>query len=205
MLGQTLAIKYEVGTQVSDGPVFAMFAARDRLTGRNIGIRQVKMPFNSEQEFLGALVDLIPEIHVSHPNVEAIYEIIEDSGQHYLITELPKGSLLTERIKRFAPFTVPVSLATIAGVVEALEAIHLNGFAHGDVGPHNIVATHDGGAKLQLAGVWKAYSSSKTAGLAVLTQMAPYLAPEVCTGQKPSVCSDLYSVGVVMFELPSAT
>jgi hypothetical protein len=201
MLGQTLAIKYEVGTQVSDGPVFAMFAARDRLTGRNIGIRQVKMPFNSEQEFLGALVDLIPEIHVSHPNVEAIYEIIEDSGQHYLITELPKGSLLTERIKRFAPFTVPVSLATIAGVVEALEAIHLNGFAHGDVGPHNIVATHDGGAKLQLAGVWKAYSSSKTAGLAVLTQMAPYLAPEVCTGQKPSVCSDLYSVGVVMFEL----
>ena len=201
MLGQTLAIKYEVGSQVSDGPVFAMFAARDRLSGRNVGIRQIKMPFNAEPEFLNALVDLLPQIQISHPNVEAVHEIIEDAGQHYLITELPKGSLLTERIKRFAPFTVPVSLATIAGVVEALDAIHRSGIAHGDVGPHNIVATHDGGAKLQLAGVWKAYSSSRTAGLAVLSQMAPYLAPEVCTGQKPSACSDLYSVGVVLFEL----
>ena len=97
MLGQTLSIKYEVGSQVSDGPVFAMFAARDRLTGRNVGIRQIKMPFNAEAEFLSALVNLIPQIQVNHPNVEAIYEIIEDSGQHYLITELPKGSLLLMR------------------------------------------------------------------------------------------------------------
>ena len=201
MIGPTLAVKYEIGTQVSDGAVFTMFSARDRLSGKNIGIRQIKMPFNSEPEFVSALVNLMPQIQINHPNVEAIFEIIEDSGQHYVISELPKGSLLTERIKRFAPFTVPVALATIAGVVEALEAIHLCGIAHGDVGPHNIIATHDGSAKLQLAGVWKAYSSSRTAGVAVLAQMAPYLAPEVCTGQKPSVTSDLYSVGVVLFEL----
>ena len=201
MIGQTLAIKYEISAQVADSPVFTMFSARDRLTGRNVGIRQIKMPFNAEPEFIFSLVNLLPQITVNHPNVEAIYEIVEDSGQHYVISELPKGSLLTERIKRFAPFTVPVSLATVAGVVEALEAIHLNGFAHGDVGPHNIIATHDGSAKLQLAGVWKAYSSSRTAGVAVLAQMAPYLAPEVCTGQKPSATSDLYSVGVLLFEL----
>ncbi len=201
MLGQTLAVKYEIGSQISDGPVFAMFSARDRLSGKNIGIRQIKMPFNSEPEFIVSLVDLLPVIRISHPNVESGYEVIEDSGQHYLLSELPKGSLLTERIKRFAPFTVPVSLATIEGVTEALDAIHRSGIAHGDVGPHNIIAMHDGSAKLQLAGVWKAYSSSRTAGFAVLAQMAPYLAPEVCTGQKPSATSDLYSVGIVLFEL----
>ena len=201
MIGQTLAVKYEISAQVSEGPIFLMFSARDRLSSRNVGIRQIKMPFNLEPEFINSLVSLLPQIQVNHPNVEAIYEIVEDAGQHYIISEMPKGSQLTERIKRFAPFTVPVSLATIAGVVEALDAIHMNGFAHGDVGPHNIVATHDGSAKLQLAGVWKAYSSSRTAGVAVLGQMAPYLAPEVCTGQKPSVSSDLYSVGVILFEL----
>lgn len=201
MIGQTLAVKYEVSTQVADGPVFTMFSARDRLSGRLVGIRQLKMPFNGEPEFLSSLVGLLPEIQVNHPNVEAIYEVVEDGGQHYIISEMPKGSLLTERIKRFAPFTVPVSLATIAGVVEALDAIHSSGIAHGDVGPHNIIATHDGSAKLQMAGIWKAYSSSRTAGVAVLSQMAPYLAPEVCTGQKPGPRSDLYSVGVVLFEL----
>ncbi len=201
MIGQTLAVKYEISTQVADGAIFTMFSARDRLSGKNVGIRQIKMPFNSEPEFVASLVNLLPQLQINHPNVEAIYEIVEDAGQHYIISELPKGSQLTERIKRFAPFTVPVALATIAGVVEALEAIHLCGIAHGDVGPHNIIATHDGGAKLQLAGVWKAYSSSRTAGVAVLAQMAPYLAPEVCTGQKPSVTSDLYSVGVVLYEL----
>lgn len=178
-----------------------MFSARDRLSGRNVGIRQIKLPFNSESEFINSLVQLLPQLQINHPNVEALYEIIEDAGQHYIISELPKGSQLSERIKRFAPFTVPVSLATIAGVVEALDAIHMAGLAHGDVGPHNIIATHDGSAKLQLAGIWKAYSSSRTAGVAVLAQMAPYLAPEVCTGQKPSVTSDLYSVGVVLYEL----
>ncbi len=201
MIGQTLAIKYEIIAQVADSPVFTMFSARDRLSGRNVGIRQIKMPFNAEPEFISALVGLIPSVQISHPNIEAISEVVEDSGQHYIISELPKGSLLTERIKRFAPFTVPVTLATIIGVVEALEALHQNGIAHGDIGPHNIIATHDGGARVQLAGIWKAYSSSRTAGVAVLAQMAPYLAPEVCTGQKPSATSDLYSVGVILFEL----
>ena len=201
MIGQTLTVKYDVGPQIVDSPVFTMYSARDRLSGRNVGIRQINLPFNNEPEFVSALVALLPQVQVNHPNVEAMIEVIEDAGQHYIISDLPKGSLLTERIKRFAPFTVPVTIATVAGIVEALEALHVSGIAHGDVGPHNIIATHDGSAKLQLAGVWKAYSSSRTAGVAVLGQMAPYLAPEVCTGQKPSVTSDLYSVGVVLFEL----
>jgi eukaryotic-like serine/threonine-protein kinase len=201
MIGQTLAVKYEISAQISDSPVFTMFSARDRLSGRSVGIRQIKMPFNSEPEFVSSIVSLLPEIQTNHPNVEALYEVVEDSGQHYIISELPKGSHLTERIKRFAPFTVPVTLATVVGVVEALDALHTQGIAHGDVGPHNIIATHDGSAKLQLAGIWKAYSSSRSAGVAVLAQMAPYLAPEVCTGQKPSATSDLYSVGVILFEL----
>ncbi len=201
MIGQTLAVKYEVSAQVADGPIFTMFAASDRLNGRNVGIRQVRMPFNAEPEFINSLVGLLPEIQINHPNVESIYEIVEDSGQHYVISEMPKGSLLTERIKRFAPFTVPVSLATVIGILEGLDGIHMSGIAHGDVGPHNIIATHDGSAKVQLPGIWKAYSSSRTAGVAVLNQMAPYLAPEVCTGQRPSMSSDLYSVGVILFEL----
>ncbi|HLO97120.1 MAG TPA: PASTA domain-containing protein, partial [Fimbriimonas sp.] len=138
---------------------------------------------------------------VNHPLVENISEILEDAGQHYLISDVPKGSSMVERVKRFAPFSVPVALASIVGLTEAIDAIHMAGFAHGDIGPHNIVATHDGVSKVQMAGLWQAYASSRTAGVAVLGQMAPYLAPEVCAGARPSMLSDIYSIGVVFFEL----
>ena len=201
MIGKTLAVRYEINAQVNDGPMFRMYSARDRLTGRNVGIREIKEPFNSEVSFINALAKSLPSLQVSHPALEFLHEVVEEEHQRYLISEMPKGSLLTERIKRFAPFTVPVSLATTQGILEGLDVLHQAGIAHGDVGAHNVIATPDGSAKLQLGGVWKTYSESRTAGAAVLPLMDPYLAPEVCQGANPSAQSDLYSVGIVLFQL----
>lgn len=200
-MDNSLAVRYDLLSEISEGPVFTLFSARDRLTGRNVGIRQIKMPFNAEQEYVYSLVQYAQNCQVNHPLVENISEVIEESGQHYLISDVPKGSVLSERVKRFAPFSVPVALASIIGLTEAVDAVHMAGFAHGDIGPHNIIATHDGVSKLQMAGLWQAYASSRTAGLAVLGQMAPYLAPEVCAGARPGMLSDIYSVGIVFFEL----
>ena len=178
-----------------------MYSARDRLSGRSVGIREINQPFNDEAAFVRSLVEQIPKLSVGHPALENLQEIFEEKGQHYIISEMPKGSLLRDRIKRFAPFTVPVALATAQAIAEALDALHQSGIAHGDVGPHNVIATHDGSAKLQLAGIWQSYPLSRTAGAAVLPQMAPYLAPEVCTGATPNPLSDLYSLGVILYEL----
>lgn len=201
MIGKTLAVRYEIQAQVSEGAMFKMYSARDRLTGRNVGIREFKAPFNTEAKFINSVADILPSLQISHPALEFIHELVEEESQHYLISEMPKGSLLSERIKRFAPFTVPVALSTVQGIVEGLDVLHQQGIAHGDVGSHHIIATHDGSAKLQLGGFWKTYASSSTAGAAVLSQMAPYLAPEVCQGATPSASSDLYGVGVILFHL----
>ena len=201
MIGQTLGLRYEIQAKIVEGPIFTMYSARDRLNGRSVGIREINSPFNEEPEFVRNLVEQLPKLSVGHPALENLQEIFEENGQHYLLSEMPKGSLLGDRIKRFAPFTVPVALATTQAVAEALDALHQSGIAHGDVGPHNIIATHDGSAKLQLAGIWQSYPHSRTAGAAVLPQMAPYLAPEVCTGAKPNPLSDLYSLGVILYEL----
>lgn len=201
MIGKTLGVRYEIIALVSENAMFKMYSARDRLTGRNVGIREFKVPFNDEGKFITAVADILPSLQISHPSLEFIHELVEEESQHYLISEMPKGSLLSERIKRFAPFTVPVALSTIQGIVEGLDVLHQQGISHGDVGSHNIIATHDGSAKLQLGGFWRTYSSSSTAGSAVLPQMAPYLAPEVCQGSTPSAASDLYGVGVILFHL----
>lgn len=201
MIGETLGLRYEIQTKIVEGPIFTMYSARDRLSGRSVGIREINAPFNDEPAFVRGLVDQIPKLTVGHPALENLQEIFEENGQHYILSEMPKGSLLRDRIKRFAPFTVPVALATAQAIAEALDALHQSGIAHGDVGPHNVIATHDGSAKLQLAGIWQTYPLSRTAGAAVLPQMAPYLAPEVCTGSKPNPLSDLYSLGIILYEL----
>lgn len=201
MIGETLGLRYEIQAKIVEGPIFTMYSARDRLSGRSIGIREINQPFNDESAFIQGLLDQIPKLTVGHPALENLQEIFEENGQHYVLSEMPKGSLLRERIKRFAPFTVPVALTTAQAIAEALDALHQSGIAHGDVGPHNVVATHDGSAKLQLAGVWQCYPLSRTAGAAVLPQMANYLAPEVCTGAKPNPLSDLYSLGIILYEL----
>jgi eukaryotic-like serine/threonine-protein kinase len=201
LIGKTLGVRYEIIALVSETSMFKMYSARDRLTGRNVGIREFKPPFNNESKFISAVANILPSLQISHPSLEFIHELVEEESQHFLISEMPKGSLLSERIKRFAPFTVPVALSTIQGIVEGLDVLHQQGIAHGDVGSHNIIATHDGSAKLQLGGFWRTYSSSSTAGASVLAQMAPYLAPEVCQGATPSASSDLYGVGVILFHL----
>ena len=166
-----------------------------------MGIRVLNEPFNSEVAVVSAISDILPSLEIQHPSLERIDEFVEVDAEHFLLGEMPKGSLLTERVKHFAPFSVPVGLATAIGICEGLVALHSQGVIHGDVGSHNVVATHDGGAKLQLAGMWRAYSLSKTAGLAVLPQMAYYLAPELTGGGTPSVGSDIYALGVVLFLL----
>jgi eukaryotic-like serine/threonine-protein kinase len=201
LIGQTLGLRYELAALVQNGPIFASYSARDRLTGRNVGVRAIRDPFNGEEPFIRSLVEIIEEVQISSSSLEAMVEIVQEDGRHYLLTEMPKGSLLTDRIRRFAPFTVPVALSTALGIAQGLADLHEKGFAHGDVGAHNVIATHEGGAKLQLAGIWQSYSKSRTAGGAVLAQMAPYIAPEVCKGGQPGVSSDLYGLGIIMFQL----
>ena len=113
MIGETLGLRYEIQAKIVEGPIFHMYSARDRLSGRSVGIREINAPFNGEEAFIRSLVEHIPKLVVGHPALENLQEVFEENGQHYLISEMPKGSLLRDRIKRFAPFTVPVALATV--------------------------------------------------------------------------------------------
>ncbi len=108
---------------------------------------------------------------------------------------------MADRIRKLAPFTSSVAVTAAIGVVRGLDAFHKAGLAHGDVSGENVAMLADGDTRLQLGGIWTAYPESQTAGSIVLPSLAPYLAPEVSTGGLPSPASDLYSVGVLLFEL----
>lgn len=185
-----------------DGPIFSAYQARDTTVGRDASVRLFKSPFSGEPSFVKAIDSAVRRTAaVVHPGVEHLDGVLGDGTRSYLVGEFSAGVSLGERMRRLAPFSVPVSVGTAISILEGLEALHSAGIVHGDISAENIVIAADGSARLQLAGIWEAYSQSATAGVVVLPSMAPYLAPEVSAGSQPSRRSDVYSVGVLLFEL----
>lgn len=202
MIGRVLRIRYDVVQLIGDGPVFRSYVARDRVQGREVCIREFKPPFDKEPEFIDAVRKCVDSLgDVKHPSVERLLEVDEDEGTAFIVGELSAGSSLAERIRRLAPFSVSVAVSTAVSICEGLTALHDAGIVHGDVGEPNIWVSTTGEARLQLAGLWQAYSASQTAGGVVLPAMAPYLAPEVSQGAMPSPSSDVYGVGAILFHL----
>lgn len=202
MIGRVLRIRYDVVQLIGDGPVFRSYVARDRVQGREVCIREFKPPFDKEPEFVNAVRKCVDSLgDVKHPSVERLLEVDEDEGTPFIVGELSAGSSLAERIRRLAPFSVSVAVSTAVSICEGLTALHDAGIVHGDVGEPNIWVSTTGEARLQLAGLWQAYSASQTAGGVVLPAMAPSLAPEVSQGAMPSPSSDVYGVGVILFHL----
>jgi serine/threonine-protein kinase len=205
MIGRVLSIRYEVTAALYDGPIFTAYSAKDRLQNREVCIKVFKQPYAAEKEFVEACAEYACRAgSVQHPGVERVYELDDDEGVPYLVTEPVKGTSLRQRIRRFAPFSVPVSVSTAIAICEPLYALHKAGVVHGDVCAENIIPGADGSAVLLQAGIWEAYSRSQTAGMVALPGMAPYLAPEVSAGGMPTAESDIYAVGVLLFELLTA-
>lgn len=193
---------FEIQQQLYEGPIFAVFSGRDLASQKNISIRQLKSPYSQEPEFHSALASASKELReVRATNIERTSDLVTSGQGVYLLGDPIRGMALSERIKKLAPFSVPVAVGIAISLCESLAVLHRAGITHGDIGEHHVRVDADGTAILQGAGLWKSYSSSGTAGAAVLPQMAPYLAPEVSQGALPTPASDVYGVGILLYQL----
>lgn len=202
MIGRTLRGRYELVQSLGETAIFSAFAAHDTQMGGDVCVRLLKEPFRGEAEFVAKLTSVVNELaSFDHPNLETYKGVEQDADTVFLVTSYSKGTTLAERLRKLGTLSVPVAVGTVIVVCEALQALHVGREAHGDVGSHNVVVSAEGEGKLQLYGIWKSYSGSASAGHVVLPQMAPYLAPEIGRGAYPSPASDVYSVGVLLYEL----
>jgi len=204
VIGSILRIRYEIVEKLADGPIFATYLAKDRVQAREVTIRVFKQPFAAEPAFIDAVKQVVDKYSSCYANgIEAMIEVDDDDGVPFLISENSKGVALSERIHKLAPFSVSVVVSTAISICEGLASLHQRGVVHGDVSPDTLVALPDGQCRLQIPGIWEAYSSSQTAGIVALPGMAAYLAPEISAGGMPSPQGDVYAVGILMFQLVS--
>ncbi|MFN3683680.1 MAG: PASTA domain-containing protein [Fimbriimonadaceae bacterium] len=205
MIGQVLAGRYEVVEKGPEYPLFAMFFGRDRLRGADVALKVFREPFCHEPEFVQAAFEASRvSVAVVHPGLERVLALETDpDGREapFLVAERPRGQPLRERIRRMIQLSPQLALATAVSACEGLSALHEAGFVHGDVSAENVFVTPEGQATLLHANLWRSYPKSRTAGVVALPSMAPYLAPEISRGAMPSPQTDVYAVGVLLFEM----
>lgn len=201
MIGLVLNGRYELAGLLNESPVFAAYSARDRQTGRDVSIRILQPAFRNPQLHLALAKAIKGQKNIHASAVETISLFEQDGEYSYMVADLTRSPTLADRIKKLAPFSIAVAVSTAISICRAADLIHQSQVVHGDLNPANILVMGDGEIRLQLAGIWEAYAASATAGLSVLPSMAPYLAPEVTKGGMPSVQSDVYAIGVLLYEL----
>lgn len=202
MIGHVLSLKYEILEEIESGPVFTAYRAKDRTGGREVKIRIVNGDMARDPEFLDSLRRVVSRgRELSHPGIERVLDLDEDEDIWYVVSEYAPGAALDDRLRRLSSFSVPVALSAIIQIAEALESVHADGVVHGDIAAKTVISSQADSVKLTLPGFWEAYSHNSKAAVGMLKGMSPYLAPEITAGAMPSVQSDIYAVGVLMYQM----
>lgn len=205
MTGNVLAARYELLEQLSEGLLFHVYRARDLTRSRVVTLKAVRAPYANNQSLLDALqMTLDARTRLRHPNLMELYEIDLAAQPPFFVEEFVRGLDLQTRIRRTAPFTVPIAIEIMIGIVEGLQAIHSAGMTHSDLRPANVLVGSEWHVWLNGVGMRGVYRAEPSLAAAHEARAAAYTAPELFRGAAPSVASDIYACGVMLFEMITA-
>jgi len=206
LTGNVLATRYELIERLSEGLLFDVYRARDLIQGRVVTVKLIRSPYHQNprvRERLQQVVDA--RMRLRHPNLITLYSLEDENGQPFLVEEFVRGLDLATRIRRTAPFTVPIAVEIMIGVVEGLNALHRAGLVHGDLRPANVLVGAEWHVWLNGSEMRGVYQADPTLSAAHEVRAVAYTAPEVLRGEAPSVASDLYACGAMLFEMLAGT
>lgn len=202
MIGQVVGGQYKLVEELGSDSVFDLFRAEDSSASKQFFVRGISSSEPRSENFSRQVHGLILKLKsVNHPGVERLMNAHQENNGFYLVSQYSPGSVLDSRLKRLSSLSVPAAVAMAIDLCEGLKALHGSEIVHGDISPRTVLSTSNDGAKLLLPGMWRAYSQDQNLAVAVHSQMAPYLAPEVSAGDMPSAQSDIYSIGVLLWQV----
>lgn len=206
MTGNVLAARYELIEQLAEGLLFQVYRARDLSRSRVVTLKVLRPPYAQNRPLVDTLqMALEARQRLRHPNLPELYEVDLDSQPPFFVEEFLRGLDLATRIRRTAPFTVPIAVEIMIGIVEGLQAVHSAGLTHGDLRPANVIVGSEWHVWLNGVGMRAVYRTEPGLAAAHEARAAAYTAPELFLGGAPSIASDIYACGVMLFEMIAAT
>ena len=201
--GSLLADRYEIITKVGNGGMATVYKAKDTLLNRFVAVKILRDEFTTDQEFIKRFeAEAQSAASITHPNIVSVYDVGNQDNLYYIVMELIQGKTLKEIIlEEGGPLPWKWSVNIAIQIASALEVAHKNNVIHRDIKPHNIIITEDGVAKVTDFGIAKAVSNSTITAFGSTIGSVHYFSPEHAKGGITDAKSDLYSLGVVMYEM----
>ena len=203
MIGHILDNRYKILEEVGTGGMAVVYKAQDILLDRIVAVKILLAKYGDDHDFVVRFrQEAQAAAKLSHPNIVNIYDVGYDENVHYIVMEYVRGETLKEYIEKHGHLPINTSIQITFDIGEALENAHKNGIVHCDIKPHNILVTETGRIKVADFGIARAINSSATNkdDHAVLGSVH-YFSPEQASGGPVDERTDIYSLGVVMYEM----
>lgn len=202
MIGHQLGGRYEVIERVGGGGMALVYKAQDLLLNRNVAIKVLRQQFVHDEEFIRRFRrEAQSAASLSHPNVVSIYDVGQEDEVHYIVMEYVEGKNLNEIIKERAPLQVDEAVRIASQIADALDHAHHNQIIHRDIKPHNILIGRNGRVKVTDFGIARAVTSTTITQTGSVVGSVHYFSPEHAKGIVTGEKSDLYSLGIVLYQM----
>ena len=200
--GQKINDRYEVLQTIGEGGMANVYLAKDPILERNVAIKVLRGDLANDEKFVRRFQrEALSASSLSHPNIVEIYDVGEDNGNYYIVMEYIPGKNLKQLLKKRGSLTVHEVIDIMLQITSAMSVAHDSMIIHRDLKPQNILIMEDGGVKITDFGIAMALNATQLTQTNSAMGSVHYFPPEQANGKGATLKSDVYSLGIMMFEL----
>lgn len=200
--GYLVSGRYEILDTLGEGGMANVYLAEDTILHRQVAVKVLRMDLQHDQATIRRFQrEASATCELSHPNIVSVYDVGEDRGIQYIVMEYIAGSNLKAYIEKHYPFPLTKVIEIMTQILSAVQLAHSKGIIHRDLKPQNILMNEDGQSKIADFGIAVALSEESVTQTNSMLGSVHYISPEQARGSLPTPQSDIYALGIILYEL----